>query len=372
MRILHFYKSTFPDSTGGIEQLIDQLARGASALGAEIDVLSLSDRPGPPQRFNGYMLHRARLSLELASTGFSLSAIPIFARLAQQADVINYHFPWPYMDLVHFLNRPGKPTVLTYHSDIIRQKALLQLYKPLRWCFLNAVDRIVATSPNYLATSEVLVPRRGKVRVIPIGLDEKSYPPPCPLKIQSWRKRLGPKYFAFVGVLRYYKGLHVLLEAARGTSFPVAIAGAGPLEAELKRKARQQGLTNSHFLGYLDDAEKMSLIAGGLAIVFPSHLRTEAFGISLLEGAMSGKPLISSEIGTGTTFVNVNDETGLVVPPSDPAALREAMVTLWNDPNRAEDMGRRAGDRYRRMFTADRMVRSYLDLYAELLNSPPR
>jgi rhamnosyl/mannosyltransferase len=192
------------------------------------------------------------------------------------------------------------------------------------------------------------------------------------LKIQSWRKRLGPKYFAFVGVLRYYKGLHVLLEAARGTSFPVAIAGAGPLEAELKRKARQQGLTNIHFLGYLDDAEKMSLIAGGLAIVFPSHLRTEAFGISLLEGAMSGKPLISSEIGTGTTFVNVNDETGLVVPPSDPAALREAMVTLWNDPNRAEDMGRRAGDRYRRMFTADRMVRSYLDLYAELLNSPPR
>ena len=66
------------------------------------------------------------------------------------------------------------------------------------------------------------------------------------------------------------------------------------------------------------------------AVLFPSHLRSEAFGISLLEGAMYGKPLISSEIGTGTTYINIDKETGLVVPPSDPIALREAMDFLWN------------------------------------------
>jgi glycosyltransferase involved in cell wall biosynthesis len=74
-------------------------------------------------------------------------------------------------------------------------------------------------------------------------------------------------------------------------------------------------------------------------VAFPSHLRSEAFGISLLEGAMYGKPMISSEIGTGTTYINIDQQTGLVVPPSDPQALREAMRTLWDDPQLAQEMG---------------------------------
>ena len=61
----------------------------------------------------------------------------------------------------------------------------------------------------------------------------------------------------------------------------------------------------------------MALLALSYAILFPSHLRSEAFGISLLEGAMFGKPLISSEIGTGTTYINIDGKTGVVVPPSD-------------------------------------------------------
>jgi rhamnosyl/mannosyltransferase len=99
------------------------------------------------------------------------------------------------------------------------------------------------------------------------------------------------------------------------------------------------------------------------SMVFPSHLRSEAFGISLLEGAMYGKPMISSEIGTGTTFINIADETGLVVPPSDPVALRQAMRFLWEQPEVAAEMGRRAEERYWQHFTADRMVKSYVELY---------
>ena len=82
---------------------------------------------------------------------------------------------------------------------------------------------------------------------------------------------------------------------------------------------------------------------------------------------MYKKPMISSEIGTGTTYINVADETGLVVPPSDPVALRQAMRYLWEHPEEAAEMGRRAEQRYWEHFTAEQMVQSYVDLYEELV-----
>lgn len=368
MRVLHFYKTAFPDSMGGVEQVIHQLARGAVKQGVEVDVLSLTPNQVPRTiELDGYLAHRARLNLQIASTGISMSAFLRFAQLAKQADVVHYHFPWPFMDLVHFATRMGKPTVVTYHSDIIRQKRLLRLYRPLKSKFLGAVDRIVATSPNYLDTSGVLANYKDKVSVIPIGLDKETYPTPREEKLAYWRAQLGPKFFLFVGVLRYYKGLHILMEAAQGTNFPIVVVGAGPIEMEIKEQASQLGLRNIHFLGHLPDEDKVALLTLCYGVLFPSHLRSEAFGISLLEGAMYGKPMISSEIGTGTTFINIGDETGLVVPPGDPLALRQAMRYLWENPDHAAEMGRRAEVRYWNYFTAEKMVRSYVNLYSELM-----
>ena len=238
--------------------------------------------------------------------------------------------------------------------------------RPLQWKFLGDMSRIVATSPNYLATSDVLAKYKHKVSVIPIGLDKATYPVPSPDKLTYWRERLGPKFFLFVGVIRYYKGLHILIEAAQGTDYPIVIVGAGPIEEELKTQAAQLGLRNIHFLGFLPDADKVALLTLCYSVLFPSHLRSEAFGISLLEGAMYGKPMISSEIGTGTTFINIGDETGLVVPPSDPVAMRQAMRYLWEHPEQAAAMGRRAEARYWEHFTADQMVGEYVKLYREL------
>ncbi len=352
---------------GGVEQVIDQIARGANKLSVKTDVLSLSLARVPRTiEIDGYLVHRAKLDVQIASTGFSVSAFLRFAQLAKKADVIHYHFPWPFMDLVHFATMVKKPTVVTYHSDIIRQKHLLKLYRPLQWKFLGDVSRIVATSPNYLATSDVLTKYKHKVSVIPIGLDKITYPVPSSDRLAYWRNRLGPKFFLFVGVIRYYKGLHILMEAAKGTDYPIVIVGAGPIEEELKTQAAQLGLRNIHFLGHLPDEEKVALLTLCYGVLFPSHLRSEAFGISLLEGAMYGKPMISSEIGTGTTFINIANETGLVVPPSEPLALRQAMRFLWEHPEQAAAMGRRAEARYWKHFTADQMVRSYVELYGDL------
>jgi rhamnosyl/mannosyltransferase len=168
-------------------------------------------------------------------------------------------------------------------------------------------------------------------------------------------------------VLRYYKGLHILLDAVAGTNYPVVIVGAGPIEQELKDHAERLGLKNVMFVGRVDELDKVALLKLCYAVAFPSHLRSEAFGISLLEGAMFGKPMISSEIGTGTTYINVDRQTGLVVPPSDPDALRAAMRTLWDDPQLAQEMGRRAEARYWQLFTAEQMADDYASLYQELM-----
>lgn len=370
MRVLHFYKTAFPDTIGGVEQVIHQLAAGTSRLGIQTDVLSLAAQPEQtPLAIEGYQLHRARLDFQLASTAFSASSLAHFKRLARTADLIHFHYPWPFMDVAHFLTRAGKPTLVTYHSDIIRQKQLLRLYQPLKRRFLASVDRVVATSPNYLATSPVLSELADKVSVVPIGLARAAYPAASAERLQHWRTRLGgvPRFFLFVGVLRYYKGLHILLEAAAGTDYPIVIVGAGPVEAELKAQAQRLGLSQVRFFGHLPEEDKIALLTLCYGVVFPSHLRSEAFGISLLEGAMFGKPLISSEIGTGTSYINVADETGLVIPPSDPQALRAALRWLWEHPAAAASMGARAEARYWAHFTADQMVADYARLYQELI-----
>ena len=370
LRVLHFYRTSFPDTMGGIEQVINQIARGSVKLGLKVDVLSLTANKAPRTiEIDGYLAHRARLDFQIASTGFSVSAFWRFYQLAKQADIIHYHYPWPFMDVVHFATRVCKPTVVTYHSDIIRQVHLNKLYRPLKRKFLECMDCIVATSPNYLATSMVLAKYKDNVKVIPIGLDKATYPEVEPDRLQFWREKVGSKFFLFVGLIRYYKGLHILLEAAQGTDYPIVILGAGPIESALKAQATQLGLRNIHFLGYQSDEDKVALLTLCYGVVFPSHLRSEAFGISLLEGAMYGKPLISSEIGTGTTFINIADKTGLVVPPSDSVALRQAMSYLWEHPEQAAEMGKCAEERYYQFFTADRMVQSYVELYRDIQNS---
>ncbi|MDQ1094837.1 glycosyltransferase involved in cell wall biosynthesis [Xanthomonas sacchari] len=368
MRVLHVYKTALPDSIGGIEQVVHTLAQHAQARGVHSEVLALcGDAAQAGTRIHaGYTLHRLQRIAEVASMPVSLGLVRRYAQLARRADLIHYHFPWPFMDALHFAASAGTPSVLTYHSDIVRQRQLLRLYRPLQRRFLRSVDRIVATSPNYLATSPVLAEHRAKVSVIPIGLDAAPQHAASPQRVAAWRARLGPRFLLFVGVLRYYKGVRFLLQAAQGLQIPIAIAGDGPEAAALRAQAQASGLSHVHFLGRVDETDKHALLAACEALVLPSHLRAEAFGISLLEAAMHAKPMISCELGTGTSFVNVDGETGLVVPPADPAALRDAMRYLWDHPPIAAAFGGHAEARYRRLFAADGMVDAYLALYRRI------
>ena len=368
MNVLHFYKTYRPETFGGIEQVIYQLANGITKSGIETSVLTITGKKEfGIIKLNDHNVYQCKRSFQIASTDFSLKAILKFKELAASADIIHYHYPWPFMDLVHFLTKPNKPTVLTYHSDIIKQTYLKKLYSPLMHRFLNDVDVIVATSPNYFNTSSILQIYKEKVEVIPIGIDKESYPQPDLNKLEYWEEKLGNKFFLFVGVLRYYKGLQVLLESLAYIDYPMVILGSGPMEKELKSKAVELGLRNLIFVGQLAEEDKQAVIALSYALIFPSNLRSEAFGVALLEASIFVKPMISCEIGTGTSYVNIDGETGFVVSPSSPIELHLAMKFLWKHPKVSRKMAQNALERYKELFTAKRMTERYITLYSEIL-----
>ena len=368
IKVLHVYRTFFPDSQGGLEEVIRQIS--LNAVASQIRVFSISSKINKPDIVNvdGISVYRIPLSFELASCSFAFKGLEVFKSLAEWADIINYHFPWPFADMLHLLYCKNKKTVVTYHSDIIRQKTLLKLYRPLQRKFLSSVDRIVATSPNYFQTSRVLQTYNEKVEIIPIGLDEKSYPQVDDERTTYWRKKINSTFFLFVGVLRYYKGLHIAIEAAKNAAYKIVIVGAGPIEQELKVQAEKEGINNILFLGYLDDIDKVALLSICRGVVFPSYLRSEAFGVTLLEGAMYAKPLISVEIGSGMSYVNIHNKTGLQVTPGNVKAFRDAMDKLYKDEAYAVKLGKAARKRFEKLFTGAEMGKKYDELYLSLMN----
>lgn len=371
MRVLHVYRTYFPETQGGLEETIRQICLNTAPQGVESRVLCTSKTIKPRVvRRDEAAVYRARRSGEIASCSLSVEAFPMFRRLLDWANIVHYHFPWPLADVMHFTGRARVPTVVTYHSDIVRQRVLGWMYTPLMRRFLGSADRIVCTSPNYLASSEVLESFRDRVDVVPIGLDEGSYPCANDSLLECTHARYGSGFFLFIGVLRYYKCLHILLEAMRGASYRALIVGSGPLERKLKSQCQRLGLCNVTFAGYLPDPAKVALLSQCRAVVAPSYLRAEAFGVSLLEGAMAGKPLITTEVGSGTSHVNVHGETGLVVEPRSPQAFREAMDTLHREPELAGTLGAGARSRFERLFNGRLMGERYAGIYSSLLKYP--
>lgn len=371
MRVLHVYRTYFPDPPGGLQEAIRQICLATQAFGIESTVFTLSPRPEPAvmQRPEARVVRCRSWAAPASCDLGGPIAFKRFRELASEADVIHYLFPWPFADVLHQFVRPRTPAVLTYISDIVRQKLLGAAYAPLMQRTLHGMEAIVANAPAYARTSPILSDTaiRGRVRVIPLGIDERSYPHEGDDGIIR-RLRLddGEPFFLFIGVLRYYKGLHNLIPAARNLDTRIVIAGTGPEREALHRLATETGANNVVFAGQVSDEEKVALLQHCKALVLPSHLRSEAFGMVLVEAAMFGKPLISCEIGTGTSFVNADGETGFVVEPGNPDALADAMNRLLTDDALATRMGLAARARYEQLFSGEALGREYARLYREV------
>lgn len=368
MRVIHVFKTFSPDTYGGIEQVIKTLANHTQKIGVENKVLVLT--PGLPRvdlEPSGYEVKRFKQDLYLASTGFSLSMFSSFSRELAWADIVHVHFPWPFADVCYLASGIKKPTVLSYHSDVVNQVMLNKLYAPLRNYYFSKANVICAASPGIMKSSAVLEKFQAKVRLITYGIEHFPRMTKEDGSVQSWHKRFGERFFLFLGGLRYYKGLHILIEALHGRDYPTVIVGSGSEYAALKEQVAARGLQNIYFIPEVSDVEKRSLMRAAYGFVFPSHLPSEAFGIALLEAAQQGIPMISCEIGTGTSYVNLDMETGLVVAPSDPEALRTALDTFWEHPEKVEKWGLAALARYQETFRAEMMAEKYYEIYESVL-----
>ena len=369
MKVLHVYKRSWPKSIGGVEKFIHDLCISTMELGVQPTVFSLSPNPKDKKVFSAdYEIIEAKENLYFASTGLSIEAFKTFKKLSENAEIVHYHFPNPFMDFLHYFSGLKIPCIVTYHSDIVRQKYLYHAYRPLMNCFLESVDHIVATSPNYLSTSKVLQRYANKTSVIPIGLDLDKNSINEAQKPGRFSKILPDKFFLFVGVLRYYKGVEYAIKAVEGTTHNLIIAGNGPLYKSFQKYIQRRGIHNVTMVGHVTESEKFYLINKSLAFVFPSISRAEAFGISQLEAAALGKPLINCELGTGTSYINIHEITGLVVPPKDIFALRKAMNAVANNNEIAKKYGAAARSRFKRHFKAEDQATAYTKLYCEMLN----
>lgn len=370
--VLHVYRTYFPDPPGGLQEAIRQIALATGTEGVQNTIFTLTPQldqveiERPEARVVRARSWAAPASCDLGGP----AAFARFARLARESDVIHYLFPWPFADVLHALVRPAAPAVMTYVSDIVRQRTLGRLYAPLMWRTLRSMKIVVSNAPDYARGSAVLSHPdiRPKVRIVPLGIDEVS----CPTEEDvGVLERIGVcptrPFFLFLGVLRYYKGLHYLIEAAAAVDADIVIAGSGPEAGRLHAQAVGCGLANVRFAGQVSEAEKLALLRRCHALVLPSHLRSEAFGMVLVEAAMHGRPLITCEIGTGTSFVNIDGETGLVAPPESPQALADAMNLLVRDQPLAEAMGRASRKRYETHFSGDVLGRAYADVFREAL-----
>lgn len=372
MNVLHVYRTYYPDPPGGLQEAIKQISTATQSLGAKVRIFALSPDPVPARLdLPEAEVFRSRSWVAPASTDLGgPDSFRMYRELADWADVLHFHFPWPFADLLHLSSGRRKPSVMTYHSDIVRQRWLSAIYKPVMERMLASTDAIVATSPTYAHTSRVLSDRRfrGAVRVIPLGIAEETCSAaPDPTVFDRIRLSADEPYFLFVGVLRYYKGLHVLLEAAARISAKIVVAGMGPEASRLIAQSEKLGLRNVHFAGKVSEGEKLALISGCRALVLPSHLRSEAFGMVLVEASMHAKPMISCDIGTGTSFVNSNRKTGLIVPPENSGELARAMDELLKEKDLALLLGRAARQRYESLFSGGALARAYCDLYSEVL-----
>jgi glycosyltransferase involved in cell wall biosynthesis len=305
-------------------------------------------------------------------TLFDFAAAPVCPGLVRRiresrADIVHLHWPHPTALLAYLASGHAGRLVLTYHSDVVRQKVLGGLFWPVLRRVLERADAVIAASPGYVESSPVLRRFGAKCRVIPFGVPLAQFDRADAAEVARLRAQFGPRVVLGVGRLIYYKGFEHLVRAMKEVDGRLLIVGEGPLRGALEREAERAGVAGRvTFLGHVREVAPLYHAADVFAL--PSVARSEAFGIVQLEAMACGKPVVNTSLDTGVTFVSIGGVTGLTVPPADSAALATALNTLLDDPALAARYGRAARSRVEREFDLEEMGRRTLRLYEEVMS----
>jgi len=362
LRILEVNKAYHPH-IGGIETLVKQYSEELGTVcGAEVRTLVCRDGRGRTLRenINGVELTRAGSLGTYFKCPLSLSFVRLFRKMAKKADVVHIHLPFPLADAAAMLSGYRGRIVVSWHSDVVKQKKLMLIYKPfMRW-LLRRADAVIVATEGHINGSEHLPEYREKCTVVPYGIRPEDYLSieRRPVLTERAADKTAVKVF-FTGRLVYYKGVDVLLRAfSKVKGCELFIAGEGDLEPELREYARKRGLDGRvHFLGFLPEEELRQAYADCDIFVLPSVARSEAFGIVQLEAMVYGKPVINTDLPSGVPHVSLDGITGLTVPPSDAGALAKAVNTLAADPGLRERYGKAAAERVSSVFNEKEVIK---------------
>ncbi|MFC3353467.1 glycosyltransferase [Sphingobacterium zeae] len=359
MKILQLGK--FYPIRGGVEKVMYDLMLGLSEGGVCCDMLcaSTEDHPAAEIQVNPYArLFVVPTSVKIAGTMLAPAMVTKLRKIAGQYDIIHIHHPDPMASLALYLSGYRGRVVLHWHSDILKQKHLLKLYRPLQSWLINRAEQIVGTTPVYVEQSPFLQHVAAKIDFIPIGVSPMAYDEAA---VADLRGRYPGKTIIFsLGRLVEYKGYAYLIQAMQqlNDAYHLIIGGKGPLEPELNQLIADLNLQDCiSMAGFVADEDIPTYFGAADIFCLSSIWKTEAFAIVQIEAMSCGKPIVSTAIpGSGVSWVNQDQVSGLVVAPENAAALAAAIQQIGSDPacyQRCSEGGRK---RYEANFTREKMI----------------
>lgn len=350
----------YPSLGGGIrykKAVVDYLRE----RGHKVDVLALNaGNEEPVEQHARGKVFRANPQISTPLSPISISYLKKFQKLAREYDVLLFNFPSPMEEIGEVLfggSANSARKVAMYHADIVDVKPFSRVYNRMITApFLRAMDAIIVSSSKVLESSRHLFPHNGKVKVIPFGIDLEEYGRAEPMPSKTYVNEVR---ILFVGRMSRYKGVDVLLRAlACVPAGCLRLVGDGPLKPRFEALVNELGLGERvEFLGKVSDEQLIREYHGADIFVLPSIDAGEAFGYVLIEAMAGRSAIISTELGTGTSYVNQHGETGLVVEPSSVEGLAEALSSLINDHDRRRAMQEAAYRRALEQFDIRRMLR---------------
>jgi len=371
LRVLHVGKF-YPPHMGGIETHLHALCTTLRDRGVDVRVVVASD---DKQTTSGVV---DGVPVTRLGTPVNLAAAPINPGLARTirdagADVVHVHLPHPAATISYLTSRHRGPLVATYHSDIVRQRVMGAAYEPVQHRFLSRCSAIVATSPNYVATSPVLARHRDRCHVIPYGIPLDHFERADPARVAELRARFGDRVVISVGRLIYYKGFEFLIDAMREVRGKLLIVGSGPLRSALEQRARDAGVADRvELLGEIQNQDTVPYYHASDVFALASIARSEAFGIVQIEAMACGRPVVNTSLDSGVPFVSLDGVSGLTVPPRDPRALAAAINRLLDDAALRARLGEGARRRARAEFDVNTMTDRVMALYESVVAAAPR
>ncbi len=375
MRILLVYKN-FPPVIGGVERYLSLLTTGLTQTGIDVDILTTWDKHTTREEQQPHIsIYKAGHWGHISSAPLSLPFFRIFEQLARESDLIHLNIPYPPADLAYLISAYQKPLVITYHADIVRQRISGRLYRPFLRQILKKAHQIIVSSQAYIDTSLQLQPYSNKCVVIPISIPVEAYKatPAITARAHQYRHEYADMpLLLFIGKMRHYKGVDILIRAMdQISSSHLLLVGDGPLLSTWRSLARSSPAHRRiHFLGELSEMDKIACLHAADIFILPSINRAESWGMVLLEAMACSLPLISTELGTGTSVINEHNSTGLVIPPNDSSALAQTVNYLLEHPQLRKNLGQNGRIRCENYFHVHQMIQQTIEVYTHVVQKP--